>query len=93
MWDSRKWWLLEANKIQQHVDQELGDYQNGFRKDRSTTGKMRTIRQNLEKCYKYNTDVNQLNVDFLKDYESSKRDYLEKAMYKVGVQVWLTLVK
>ena len=39
------------------VESELGDYQSGFRPNRSTTDSIFMIRQIIEKCYEYNIDI------------------------------------
>ena len=54
----------------------IGEYQRGFRRNRSTVDHIFSIRQVLEKKWEYNKDVWQLFVDFEKAYDSIKRESL-----------------
>jgi hypothetical protein len=42
------------------IENELGDYQSGFRPNRSTADNIFMIRQIIEKCYEYNIDITYL---------------------------------
>jgi hypothetical protein len=50
-----------------YVDEIIGDYQCGFRRNRSTTDQMSCIHQILEKKWDYNGTVHQLFIDFKKE--------------------------
>lgn len=52
----------------------IGDYQGGFRLNRSTTDYIFVIRQTLQKMCEFNKDVHILFLDFQKahDYSQSK---------------------
>jgi hypothetical protein len=45
----------------------------GFRKNRSTSDKIFTIRQMIEKHYEHNQDLNMLFVDFKRAFDSIDR--------------------
>ena len=59
----------------------MGEYQAGFRKDRSTNNHIFAIRQILEKCREFNKDVWQIFVDFKSAYDCIKRSALWRIMH------------
>ena len=48
------------------LSMRIGDHQYGFRRNRSTTDHISSIRQILEKKWEYNEAVHQLFIDFKK---------------------------
>jgi len=54
----------------------MGDYQCGFRRNRSTTDHIFCIRQILEKKWENNEAVHQLFIYFKKAYVSIRREAL-----------------
>ena len=54
-------------------DTQLGDYQAGFRRNKSTSDHIFTIRQILEKYREYNKDNYHLFIDFKQAYDSVHR--------------------
>ena len=54
-------------------NKSIGEYQCGFRRNRSTVDHIFSIRQILEKKWEYNKDVCQLFIDFEKAYDYKKR--------------------
>ena len=67
-----------ANKI-------IGEYQCGFRRNRSTVDHKFNIRQLLEKKWDYNKDVCHLFIDFEKAYDSIKRESLYDILIRFSV--------
>lgn len=63
----------------------LGDYQCGFRRNRSTTDQIFSIRCLLEKAYEYNMPVHQLYIDYTKAYDSVRRSFLFETMDQFGI--------
>jgi sorting nexin-29 len=51
---------LLARYIELYVEEILGDYQCGFRKDRSTADQIFCLRMVLEKACEYNVHIHQL---------------------------------
>lgn len=86
-----------ARRLNHLAESVVGDYQCGFRGNRSTIDQIHTIRIILEKCYEYNVDVHQLFVDFKQAYDSVKRKRLCEVLQELGVPqkiarlVWMTL--
>jgi hypothetical protein len=55
---------IVAKKLTDYTEQILEEYQNGFRKSRSTADHIFSIRMYLEKCYEHNIDLYNLFIDF-----------------------------
>ena len=81
---------LIAKRLHPYAEEILGDYQCGFRQNRSTTDQIFTIRCILEKCYEYNIPVHQLYVDYKMAYDSIKRKYLYETLQEFGIPNKLT---
>jgi hypothetical protein len=65
-----------------YTDEIIGDYQCGFRRNRSTTDHFFYIRQILEKKWEYNSTVHQLFIDFKEAYVSIRRE----ALYNILIE-------
>ena len=63
----------------------LGDHQCGFRRNRSTTDHIFSIRQILEKKWEHNEAVNQFFIDFKKAYVSVRREVLYNILIEFGI--------
>jgi sorting nexin-29 len=48
------------NRFEPMTERIIGEYQAGFRPGRSTTDPLFTVKQTLEKCWKYNLSVYQM---------------------------------
>ena len=57
-----------------YANEIIGEYQSGFRRNRSTVDHIFSIRQMLEKKWEYNKDIYQLFIGFEKAYDSTKGD-------------------
>jgi hypothetical protein len=53
------------------AETELGDYQSGFRPNRSTVDNI-FISQVIEKCYEYNVDIHNIFIDYMRAFDSIK---------------------
>uniref|UniRef100_A0A8D8YS40 Craniofacial development protein 2 n=1 Tax=Cacopsylla melanoneura TaxID=428564 RepID=A0A8D8YS40_9HEMI len=78
------------NKLKETTDSKIGEYQCGFRPNRGTTDQLFVMRQLMEKCYEYNTDLYMLFVDYKQAFDSIKRDKLRHALKDIGVSQKLT---
>ena len=67
------------------LSMRIGDHQYGFRRNRSTTDHISSIRQILEKKWEYNEAVHQLFIDFEKAYDSVRREILHNIRIEFGV--------
>jgi sorting nexin-29 len=81
---------LIASRLQDYTENILGDYQCGFRPNRSTNDQIFTIRCLLEKCYEYNIPVHQLYIDYKMAYDSINRNYLYETLELFGIPNKLT---
>jgi hypothetical protein len=64
------------SRLTPYAEEIIGDYQCGFRRNRSTTDNIFFIRQILGKKWEYNGAVHQLFIDFKKAYDSVRREVL-----------------
>ncbi len=60
-------------RLQPHAETNIGEYQGGFRNDRSTTDQLFSIRQAMEKCREFNVALHHLFVDFETAYDKMFR--------------------
>ncbi|GBN28849.1 hypothetical protein AVEN_120517-1 [Araneus ventricosus] len=67
-------------RLQPHTQRVIGNYQCGFKPQRSTVDQIHTLRQILEKTKEYNITTFHLCIDFKAAYDSIKRDKLLKAI-------------
>ena len=81
---------LITKRLGPYAEKVLGDYQCGFRSNRSTTDHIFTIRTILEKCYEFDITVHQLFIDYKQAYDSVDRDYLYETLDVLGVPKKLT---
>ena len=72
------------NRLRPHADETIGEYQGGFRNNRSTTDQLFCIRQVLEKCKEFNVETHHLFVDFKAAYDRIIRKLLWGIMAEFG---------
>jgi hypothetical protein len=73
------------SRFSPYIDEMIGYYQCGFRRNRLTTDQIVCIRQILEKKCDYNETVLQLFEDFKKAYDSVRRKVLHSNLIEFGV--------
>ena len=76
---------LISKRLEKYTESILGDYQCGFRQNRSTTDHIFTLRCILEKCHEYNIPIHQLYVDYKMAYDSIKRKFLYETLQEFGI--------
>jgi len=67
-------------RLKQITENVLGEYQCGFRQNRSTSDQIFTVRQMMEKHYEHNQDLHMLFVDFKQASDSINRYKLYQVM-------------
>jgi len=83
--------LLERIKL--YAETIIGRYQCGFVKGKSTVDHIFTLRQTMEKYYKFDKDLYMIFVDYKQAYDSVNRKELWKAMVLFGIsQKYVNLV-
>jgi len=58
-------------KIKPYTEKVMGDYQNGFRYERSVIDKIFALKIIKEKLWEYNQSAQYLFIDFQKAYDSN----------------------
>ena len=76
---------LQQNRIEPKIDNILRKNQNGFRRNRSTTSQILTIRRILEGVLAKNLQVTILFVDFTKAFDSIHRGKMEQILLAYGI--------
>jgi Reverse transcriptase (RNA-dependent DNA polymerase) len=77
--------LILLERIIPYAEEIIGDYQCGFRPNRSVTDQTFSLRMILSKCWEYNITVHQLFIDFKQAYDSLNRERLWFALEWLGV--------
>lgn len=72
-------------KLEIFYEEIVGEYQCGFRKNRSTTDQIFVVRQAMQKCYEHNTDLHMLFIDYRQAFDSVCRSGLYEYMEKKGI--------
>ena len=72
-------------RIRPEIDPILRKNQNGFRKNRSTSGQILTIRRILEGVKSKNLQITLLFIDFSKVFDSINRNKMEFILRKYGI--------
>ena len=76
---------LLRNRIEPKIDNILRKNQNGFRRNRSTTSQILTIRRILESVRSKNLQATILFVDFTKAFDSIYRGKMEQILLAYGL--------
>ena len=76
---------LLRNRIEPKIDNILRKNQNGFRRNRSTTSQILTIRRILEGVRAKNLQASLLFVDFSKAFDSIQRGKMEQILLAYGL--------
>jgi hypothetical protein len=76
-------------RLTPYAEEIIGDHQRGFRRNRSTTDYIFSIRQILEKKWEYNEAVHQLFIDVKKAYDSVRREVLYNILIEFGIPMKL----
>ncbi|KAL9978171.1 hypothetical protein ACROYT_G015662 [Oculina patagonica] len=84
--------ILERLKVE--VDKRLREEQAGFRKDRSCTDQIATLRIILEQSLEWNSPVYATFVDYEKAFDSVDREVLWKLLRHYGIpEKYITLIQ
>jgi hypothetical protein len=75
-----------SKRLNPYTEVILGDYQCGFRRDRSTTHQIFALKNILEKCYEYNITLHHLFTDFKQAYDSVTRNNLYSIMRQFQIR-------
>ena len=68
--------ILLYNRLSKITEPEIGNYQMGFRPNRSTTDNIFIVRQIYKKCHEYNIDLHNIFIDFSQAFDTVNRDVI-----------------
>ncbi|PNF36269.1 hypothetical protein B7P43_G06499 [Cryptotermes secundus] len=77
------------SRLSLYINENVGDHQCGFRRNRSTTDQMFCIPQILEKKWEYVEAVHQQFIDFKKPCDSVRREVLYNILIEFGIPIKL----
>ncbi|CAH1721690.1 unnamed protein product [Aphis gossypii] len=77
--------LIIFKRLQVYTDEIVGDYQSGFRKNKSTTDHIFVLRQVMERSYEYAKDLHMVFIDYKQAYDSIDREILWKILKNFGL--------
>ena len=66
--------IILNQRLVDTVETELGDYQPGFRPNRSTIDNIFMIRKIIEKFCEYSADIHNIFIDYIHAFNSIKRN-------------------
>ena len=72
-------------RISPFAENIIGNYQCGFRKNRSTINQIFTLRQILEKTKEFSIETHHVFIDFRSAYDAIKREQLYNAMSEFNI--------
>lgn len=73
------------SRLSVYIEERLGEYQAGFRPNRSTCDQIFAIRQAMEKAYEFQTDLHFIFVDFMQAFDKLNRTAIYITLEKYGV--------
>jgi hypothetical protein len=71
------------------AEEIIGNYQCGFRSNRSAADLISCIRQTTEEKWEHNEAVPQLFIDFKESYDSVRREPLYNILFQFGITMQL----
>ena len=81
--------ILQA-RLQQYVNRELPDVQNGFRKGRGTRDQIANIRWIIEKAREFQKNIYFCFIDYTKAFDCVDHNKLWKILKEIGIPDYLT---
>jgi hypothetical protein len=67
------------------IESKLGDYQVGFRPNRSTIDNIFIVRQIFGNCHEYNIDLYNIFVDYMQAFESVNRNKIIECLIQYNI--------
>jgi hypothetical protein len=77
--------ILLNTRLSKIIENKLGDFQMGFRPNRSTIDNIFTVRQIFEKCYEYNIELHNIFVDYSQAFGSVNWNKIIECIVKYEV--------
>ena len=89
--------IILNHRLADFTEAILGDYQSGFRPNRSTIDNIFMVRQITEKCHEYNVDIYNIFIDYTHAFDSITRNKIldslsmNKILFKLVNLIKVTL--
>jgi sorting nexin-29 len=77
--------VIIYNRITPLIEDKIGDYQCGFRGNRSTVDQIFAVRQTLDKTWEYEISIWFLFIDFKSAYDQIERKAVVTAMRRLDI--------
>ena len=77
--------ILLNNRLTDIIESKLGEYQMGFRPNRSTIDNIFIVRQVFEKCHEYNIDLYNIFVDYTQTFDSVNRNKIIESLMQYDI--------
>jgi hypothetical protein len=74
--------ILLNKRLSDIIESKLGDFQMGFRPNRSNVDNIFIVRQIFEKCYEYNINLCTIFVDYSQAFDSVSRNKIIECLTK-----------
>jgi hypothetical protein len=69
------------------TEPKTGNYQMGFRPNRSTIDNIFILGQIYEKCYEYSIDLHNIFIDFSYAFNTVNRDAIHNSLINITFQI------
>jgi len=76
---------LQNNRLSETIENKLGDFQMGFRPNRSTIDDNFMVWQIFEKCHEYNIELHNIFVDYSQAFDFIKSNKITECLIKYEV--------
>jgi len=77
--------ILLNNRLSEIIEGKLGDFQMGFRPNRSTIDNIFMLRRIFEKCYECNIELHNIFLDYSQTFDSVNRNKIIECLIKYEV--------
>ena len=77
--------ILLYNCPSKIIEPEIGNYQMGFRPNRSTIDNIFIVRQIYKKCHEYNIDLHNIFIDFSQAFDTVNRDAIYNSLTEYNI--------
>jgi len=76
---------ISSNRLSEIMESKLGEYQAGFRPNRSTVDNIFILRQMYENCYEHNIELHNAFIDFDQAFDSINRSTIIQALKEMQI--------
>jgi hypothetical protein len=74
-----------SDRLSEIMESKLGEYQAGFRPNRSTVDNIFILCQMYEKCYEHNIELHSAFIDFNQAFDSINRSTIIQALKEMQI--------